>query len=106
MNINKFSIKKLAFLQALGLAIYVGLIATMFHYVDKIFGNEPDNYLAPVFMLTLLVFSVLICGILTLGRFAYLFWEKKYKDAYTLLGYTIGWIFIYWVLIAIIIAVK
>jgi len=104
MDINKISIKRLAFLQALGLVIYVGLVATLLSYGEMLFGKF-GPYVGPVLILVLLVLSVLICGVLTLWQSLYLFWEKRYKEAFTLLGWTICWIFIYWILIAIVITI-
>lgn len=105
MDLNNLSIKTLAFLQATGLLAYISLIALFFKFANRIFGNG-ENFSIPILMLTLFVFSALVCSSIVLGRFVYLFWEKRYREAFTLLAWTAGWIFIYLIIVAMIVAVR
>jgi hypothetical protein len=95
-----------AFLQASGLVLYIILLTAFFNYVTPVFNNINAQYYAPIIMLLLFVFSAVISGLLVLGRAGYLFWEKKYKKSFILLGLTVFWIFFYFLLIICIILRK
>jgi len=57
---------------------------------DRLFGNQ-DTFFGPLAVLLLLVISAAISGTLVFGKAAVLFWEKKYKECFTLVGWTLGW---------------
>jgi Na+(H+)/acetate symporter ActP len=38
-----------------------------------------------------------------LGRAGVLFWDKKYKEAFTLVGWTVGWSLVYLVILLVLI---
>ncbi|MFH1186891.1 MAG: hypothetical protein V1697_01810 [Candidatus Levyibacteriota bacterium] len=66
----------IAFLQALALSIYCGLVATLIWSGDKMFGEITD-FRGPLLFLILFVTSVLISALLTLSYPFILFWQKK-----------------------------
>jgi len=61
---------------------------------DKIFGPV-GNFLGPLAFLLLFVVSAMISGFLVLGRAGFLFWEKRYREAFTLSFWTLGWAIFY-----------
>ena len=85
------SVQFLAFLQSTGLVIYLLLISLFFNFVIPNLHDTIAQFYAPVIMLLLFVISAVISGLLVLGRAGMLFWEKKYREAYTLVGWTVGW---------------
>ena len=100
-KLNKLSLNKVAFLQALGVVSYCALVGLVFWRGDEWFGNM-NIYLGPVMVLTLLSVSVLVCALLALGYPFILFWEdKKPKKAVKLVAYTAGWLAFYILLIMI-----
>ncbi|MFH1832771.1 MAG: hypothetical protein ABH816_01200 [Candidatus Levyibacteriota bacterium] len=101
---RKLSLPFLAFLQATGLVVYIGLVSLIFIYGNQMFGKV-DNYLGPILLLLIFVFSAVISALLVLGRAGFLFWEKRYKEAFPLLFWTMGWIGIYLVLVFILLIV-
>jgi hypothetical protein len=92
---NKPSPLFLAFLQATGLFVYVELVSLFFLHAESIFSDSAPQFYGPLLGLLLFVVSAVISATLVLGRFGVLFWEKKYKAAFTLLGYTTAWILFY-----------
>lgn len=91
---EKLGVKKLAFLQALGLSAYITSIGILLFNADKWFPK--NNVFAPIVMLTLLSVSVLICGFLTFGLPIYLFWEKKEaRKAIKLVAITLKWLVVF-----------
>ncbi|MDD5147788.1 MAG: hypothetical protein PHE48_03770 [Candidatus Daviesbacteria bacterium] len=91
---KKFSLPFLAFLQATGLLIYISLVSLIFLYGNQIFGKM-NNYFGPILFLLIFVLSAIISSVLVLGRAGFLFWEKRYRQAFPLLFWTIGWISFY-----------
>jgi len=89
---KNFSLPFVAFLQAVGLVVYCGLVGTLFWRGDKWFGPM-NHYLGPVLLLIILVISLLICGLLALGYPVILFWkEKQTTKAIKLVACTTGWL--------------
>lgn len=100
---KSLSLTFIAFLQALGLVVYCGLIGLLFSQGGKWFG--PHNFLGPAFFLTLFVASALICALLTLGYPIVLFWEREQTiKALKLVVYTTAWL-IFFVLLVILVLV-
>lgn len=93
----------LGFLQATGLTIYILLIACFFQFVIPTFGESTPEFYAPIIMLMLFIMSAVITATLVLGRAGVLFWEKRYKEAFTLLFWTVGWIAVYWIIFLLLI---
>lgn len=100
-KLKKPSLAFIAFLQAWGLMVYVGLVALLFWKGEEIFGKV-DLYLGPVMLLTLFVVSALISALIVLGYPFIIFWEeKKTRKALKLVGYTIFWlIFFFFAILA------
>ena len=93
-KLEKLGIKKIAFLQAIGLAIYISLVGTFMYNGNRWF--PVNNFLGPIFVLTLLSVSVLVCGFLSMGYPIYLFWEKKQRlEAMKLVGLTTKWLILF-----------
>lgn len=98
MNAVKSAIK-IGFLQALGLAIYITLVAFIIQNGNKLFGPI-NNFWGPILFLTLFSFSVLICGFIALGYPVKLFWIKKNPNlAIKIVAYTTGFLFIFLLII-------
>lgn len=92
---KRFSLPFIAFLQASGLVIYIILISIFFNYVTPSFNHQIDEFYAPIIMLLVFIISAVISALLVLGRAGFLFWEKRYKESFTLVAYTVGWGIIY-----------
>ena len=90
MKIKNFSLPFLAFLQATGLLIYISLVAQFFMHGEDWFGKM-NHIFGPILVLLILVISATISALIVLGRAGLLFWEKKYKQAFSLVGWTIAW---------------
>jgi len=89
---KKFSLRFIAFVQALGLVVYCGLVALLFWRGEKWFGPA-NNFFMPAFLLVIFATSALICGLLVLGYPIILFWFKKEKTgALKLVVYTAAWL--------------
>jgi predicted membrane protein len=95
---KKMSLPFLGFLQSSGLVAYIISISAFFTYVPEKFDNGSAEFLAPIIMLLLFVISAVISALLVAGRAGVLFWEKKYKEAFTLISWTIGWGALYFLL--------
>lgn len=82
----------IAFLQATGVATYIGLISLIFIQGENLFGNTP-NYFGPLLFLLLFVFSALITSLMVFYYPAILFWEKKkVKKSLKIVLYTALWL--------------
>lgn len=82
---------KAAAINAVLTALYVSMISTFFFYIEKIFDNsKPDTVLAPIMMLSLLVFSAALVGALIFGRPILWYLDGKKKEAISLFFYTLG----------------
>jgi len=90
--VKKLSISFIAFIQALGVFLYCGSVSLLFWKGNEWFGVVP-NYFGPLLFLTLLVLSVLACGLIVFGYPIKLFWIKNEKnDAIKLLVQTALWL--------------
>lgn len=89
---TKSDIIKKAMLNAVGVALYIIAVASFLFYVPKIFGPEqkPDTVLAPITMLSLLVLSASLIGLLIFGRPILWYWDGQKREAISLLAYTLG----------------
>jgi hypothetical protein len=88
----------IGFIQATGLVIYLLLLASFFNFVLPNIPKESPEFYAPVIMLLLFIMSAVISATIVLGRVAVLFWDKHYKPAFTLLGWTLGWMVFYFLM--------
>lgn len=85
----------IAFLQALGVAVYCGLVALIFWRGEDWFGTA-SNFLSPTFILMLFVTSALVSALLVLGYPFILFWEKDQPtQALKLVGFTTAWLVLF-----------
>lgn len=97
--LKKVSLPFLGFLQASGLFLYILLVTTFLNIITKSFNTSTAEYFAPIIMLLIFIISAVISASLVLGKAAVLFWERKYKEAFSLVGWTIGWVFLYFVIL-------
>lgn len=94
MSMDKYPTSFLAFLQAVVLVSYVYLVGLVINTSERWFVEEP-GVLNIIFALTLLVVSVLVSGVVTLGYPLYLILKKKaYSKGFWLISLTIGWLVI------------
>lgn len=93
-----------SFLSAFGEGLYIFLVALLIRNGDKIFGNNP-SILGIITFLLLFVVSAAISGALILGKPILFYLEGKKKEAIELFSLTLGWIFIFLVILLIIVAI-
>jgi hypothetical protein len=106
--LKKPSLPFLGFLQATGLIVYVGFISWFLTLLgNRVGNNQGNNFYVPIIFLLIFIISAVISALLFLGRAGYLFWEKHYKESFTLLGWTIGWVVLYFtVLVTVIVCAS
>lgn len=84
------NIIKNAIINAGGTAGYVLLLSGFFNYMERTFGDVPDNeFMAPVIMLLVFIISATITSFLVFGRPILWYLDGKKREAYKLLGFTI-----------------
>ena len=80
-----------AFVNAGATIIYIMLISSFMFYVPEHFNsNSEDVVLMPILMLSLLVFSAALVGILIFGKPIMWYLDDRKNDAVRLLSYTLG----------------
>lgn len=79
IKIEKLSPWTIGLLQALGVTIYCGLIASLLLILDSFVG-QPPKLIGLIFMLTLLVFSAAVTGSLVFAYPLYLAVKKDLKQ--------------------------
>ena len=104
MKLKKLSSAYLALLQALAVTLYVTLISSFMNYMGQASFGQND-FLTAVVMLSLLVFSVALTGLLMFGLPVYLIIDKKIKQALSIVAYTFLWLLLIIILIVFIIFV-
>lgn len=76
-------------------ALYIAAVASLLFYAPKIFGSDkPDTMLAPIFMLSLFVFSAAVTGLLIFGQPVLWYLDGKKKEAVSFLAYTLAFFLI------------
>lgn len=86
---------KVGFIQALGLAVYIVIVASFMQNAEDLFGKI-NNFWGPILFLTLFSFSILICGFIALGYPVKLFWIKKNPNlAIKIVAYMTGFLFVF-----------
>jgi hypothetical protein len=80
---------KTAFLNAIGTTLYIGAVGSFMYYGSMIKIGKKANFLAPIAMLLLFVFSAALTGSLIFGKPALLYVDGKKKEALTMLSYTL-----------------
>jgi len=78
------------FFNALAAVAYITVIATFFHYAQVFLGNKPDTLLAPVTMLSLLVFSAAFMGLTFFYNPVRMYLDGDKVPAVSLLARTVG----------------
>lgn len=74
---------------------YVAGVAWVLSHGEAIFGpEEPKNFLIPVGMLLLFVFSAATTGALVLGRPIVLYLGGQKSEAIRFFVYTLAWLFV------------
>lgn len=91
-----------SFLHAIGTFAYIALIAYFLFNGQHWLGSKPDNFFMPVLMLLLLVVSATITGLLVLGRPLQLYLDNHKKEGITMLFSTLGWLFIFAVIVLLV----
>lgn len=89
--LKKLSYPFIGFLQASGLFAYILAVTSLINYLGSRFNNSNGIFYGPMIFLMLFIISAVISATLVLGKAGILFWNKKYKESFTLLGWTIGW---------------
>ncbi len=92
---------KRAFIDAVGTVVYIILVVS-FMFSLQIFSSKQDNIIIPMAMLLLFVCSAAITGFLVFGKPVMLYIDGKKREAVSLLGYTIGILFLINIIIFII----
>jgi len=90
----------IAFLQALGVTLYCGLVGLLILNGNHLFGPQ-INLLGPTLFLLLFITSAVICSLIFLGYPFLLFWEQKQtKKALVLVALSTFWLafFIFFIL--------
>ncbi|OGC78270.1 hypothetical protein A2619_05660 [candidate division WWE3 bacterium RIFOXYD1_FULL_39_9] len=99
--LKKVSTPFLGFLQTTGVVIYLILLTAFFNFVTPLLNNGNEEIYAPIIMLLLFIISAVITASTFLGRAGVLFWERKYKEAFTLIGWSVGWGLVYFTILII-----
>lgn len=89
--------KKTSFLNALGVLVYIVLVATMMQNGDKLFGKM-DNFVSPVAFLLLFTLSAFVVGGLVIAKPIMLYIDGKKKEAVRLFVQTSLWLAVFTVL--------
>jgi hypothetical protein len=84
---------KRAIIDSFGTTIYIILIAS-FIFSLQMFSLKKDIIIIPIAMLLLFVCSAAITGFLVFGKPVMLYIDGKKTEAISLLGYTIGILFL------------
>ena len=80
-----------SFINALGVAVYASIVATLMQNGDKIFGKM-NQATAPIAFLMLFVLSAGVTGGLVVGKPLLLYFDNKKTEAIKLFLYTLGWL--------------
>lgn len=94
---NKIDNKKLVkwgFVHSAGVVIYTVLVAFFMQNGERIFGDMDNSIYGPALFLMLFVLSAAVVASLVAGKPLMLYIDGKKKEAVTLLGYTIFFLFI------------
>jgi hypothetical protein len=83
-----------SFINALGVFIYVSIVAWLLFNGEHVFDNKP-SFLIPLFMLLLFIISASITSLLVLGKPIHLYLSGFKKEAFTLLFATLIWLAIF-----------
>ncbi len=90
-----------ALLQAAGVSLYIGLVSWLMFSISQWLPRE-DTFLTPVTFLLLFVLSAAVVGSLVLGLPILLYLDNQKKEALKLLGATLLWLFIIFVILILV----
>jgi membrane protease YdiL (CAAX protease family) len=97
MTLEALSQKKpavLGFFQFICGFAYIALVATFFWLMQRSNIQDPPGILAPLLMITLLVFSATLMGLFFLGTPIYLVNKGNWSKALRILGFTLLYAFV------------
>lgn len=86
--LKKFPLWQVGMLQAIGTTLYILLISTVLMLLERAVA-KPPQILGMILVLSLLVFSAAVTGLIFFGYAAHLALQKKIKDALKVLAYTL-----------------
>jgi len=92
--------KKKGLIQAIGLVVYITLIATLIYYSNQIFGRV-NEFVGPLLFLTLFVVSAMVCSLLMFYEPYQLFAKNKPKEALELVIKTTKYLGVFLLLIIV-----
>ena len=87
-------IMRMALTNSLATGLYVVAVGTFMYYGSMVKIGKNAQYLGPIAMLLLFVFSAALTGYLVFGKPALLYLDGKKKDAVNLLTYTLSFLFV------------
>jgi small-conductance mechanosensitive channel len=87
-----------SFINALGVLVYVSIVAFLIFNGEHIFDNKP-SFLIPLFMLLLFIISASVTGLLVMGKPIHLYLSGLKKEAFILLFATLVWLALFIVMI-------
>lgn len=105
MSVKKSEYILKGLINALGVFIYVFMVAWMLFNANDIFGKPPGLFI-PVFFLLLLIVSATITGLLVLGKPASLYFSGFKKESVVLLFLTLGWLVVFLVSVVIVLLAR
>lgn len=95
---------KWSFVHALGILVYIVIVATIMNNGDRLFGHE-DNFVTPIAFLLLFTLSAIVVGLLGLAKPIMLYLDGKKKEAVTMISLTAGWLFVFTIAALVVTAV-
>ena len=94
-----------SFLSALGVVVYIILVALFMNNANKMFGSDNDIS-GPLTLLLLFVFSAGLTGALVLGKPILMYLEGQKKESVKLFALNLAWIFLFLVIALLAIVLK
>lgn len=91
---KKLSLEFLGFVQGTSLIVYLLIVSAVMERLATRFGNN-QSFVGPVVYLLFFIISAVISATIVLGQSGILFWEKKFKESFKLLAWTVFWCSIY-----------
>jgi hypothetical protein len=82
-----------ALINSLLTSLYIIAVGLFFYFAARIKLGQSNNFLAPVAMLFLFVFSAALTSYLIMGMPARMYIDGKKKEALSLITYTLGFFF-------------
>lgn len=103
---NKKNIIVVSLLQSLGLVAYCVIIGWLIFYKAEQWFGPMNQMLGSTLFLLIFVMSALICGVIAFAYPVIHFLEtKKGKESVAIVGYTVVWLFLFVLIIAVLLSV-